>query len=439
MPAVMLPTFIDIEGWLPAHRASAALVLDVEASALYNGLGHVGSTSGNWREWDIVIPAGTYSVKGYFRVASSAGIVKVMIDGALVGQDDIYHGSSKASRLSNFGTCTVARSGKHTVRLFSDTKNAGSGGYLVTLQRLRFARTSGPNRPTHRLVPYRTAPEIIPIDVFATPPAQSGWNDLGATGLYLNNGRRFSVATSDWIDIWKGFLSAGIYNLEGVGFKYNNSGIITAYLNGTPVGTVDTYSGSLSYYASLVISNIVVPRSSVYTLRLATPTKNSSSSGYTVGLSALQLRRVSGPAIVKHRYPSIVDIDPFLPASRSDIAPTWSVNSSLFYNGYINLSPASTAHYIEWDISQCSGVWTLEIMLEKGSDRAIMTLSIDGTVVGTIDGYSSSTVQNFLGTIANIGISRSGIHTLRLATPTKNASSTNYNIVLQHLRLRRTA
>ncbi len=66
---------------------------------------------------------------------------------------------------------------------------------------------------------------------------------------------------------------------------------------------------------------------------------------------------------------------------------------------------------------------------------AIMTFSLDGADIGSVDAYGAAIEQNARANISSIAVATSGMHTLRVRTDAKNAASSNYFGYLVWLRL----
>lgn len=93
---------------------------------------------------------------------------------------------------------------------------------------------------------------------------------------------------------------------------------------------------------------------------------------------------------------------------------------------------------IAWDVVLAAGTWKLTMHSRKSSNVGIYTVSVEGTSVGTIDGYSASAAAG-LDTISGIAIATTGKHRLKFKMATKNASSSGYVGNPQAISLRRTA
>ena len=127
--------------------------------------------------------------------------------------------------------------------------------------------------------------------------------------------------------------------------------------------------------------------------------------------------------------------------SSSDYASfTRTINTNGWSMGYTACAAGgSSAKHIEWDVALAAGTWTIMFTYVKTSASGIATVSLDGSDIGTIDTWKSSGLQpNFRSSIASIVVASPGVKELKVSTATKNASSTDYDFLLQWITLSRT-
>lgn len=117
---------------------------------------------------------------------------------------------------------------------------------------------------------------------------------------------------------------------------------------------------------------------------------------------------------------------------------TVNQNSGAVFGGWIVASGAQNAQ-IYWDIYLTAGTWEIAAMHSKAGDFGIMTFSLDGTSVGTIDGYNGTYVVNQRSEITGVTVASSGKKRLAVTMATQNALATSFGMQLNHLTLRRTA
>lgn len=92
-----------------------------------------------------------------------------------------------------------------------------------------------------------------------------------------------------------------------------------------------------------------------------------------------------------------------------------------------------------WDIFIPAGTWTFILRYVKAANQGIYDVQIDGSSIGTIDGYAGSTTYDNTATITGVVVSTGGKKTLKLIMSSKHASSSNYYGEINHIALHRTA
>ena len=73
-----------------------------------------------------------------------------------------------------------------------------------------------------------------------------------------------------------------------------------------------------------------------------------------------------------------------------------------------------------------SVTWKNARVYTKNSNVGIATIQLDGSSVGTIDGYDAVEVINTYSEITGIAIAAAGVKTEKVLMATKNASATAY-------------
>jgi hypothetical protein len=131
-------------------------------------------------------------------------------------------------------------------------------------------------------------------------------------------------------------------------------------------------------------------------------------------------------------------IQVFFSNSLADSSGVWTVtpSSSAIFGGTL-LSSGLQNEYAEWNISVVPGTYELTLLHTEANNRGIYTVSIDGTDVGTIDGYAATVVGTF-DRISSISISVAGQVPIRFTMATRNGSSANYYASISGFTLTRT-
>lgn len=138
---------------------------------------------------------------------------------------------------------------------------------------------------------------------------------------------------------------------------------------------------------------------------------------------------------VMHHMETIV---PFISSTASSAWSTLVVSTSALMCGYRRTDGTINA-YIEFPVLLSPGTWTITFLTTTDTDRGIYTVTLDGTSVGTVDGYAASNNHNVELSITGISVATGGRKLLRLTMATKNASSSAYYGYLSILVCKRTA
>jgi hypothetical protein len=119
--------------------------------------------------------------------------------------------------------------------------------------------------------------------------------------------------------------------------------------------------------------------------------------------------------------------------------PTYLTNTDTNnFVGWVNASDTAQNDSITFDFICNAGTHTLEFFHLPFMNRGIYTLQIDGTTIGTVDGFSNSLVPT-RAVLTGIVVSTSGQHTFTILMATKNASSSAYMGMVERAVLTQTA
>ena len=119
--------------------------------------------------------------------------------------------------------------------------------------------------------------------------------------------------------------------------------------------------------------------------------------------------------------------------------PTYLTNvDTNNFVGWVNISDGAQNDSITFDFTANAGTHTLEFFHLPFQNRGIYTLQIDGTTIGTVDGYAQSLNPTRI-VLTGITITTTGQHTLTILMATKNASATGYLGMIDRAILTQTA
>lgn len=136
-----------------------------------------------------------------------------------------------------------------------------------------------------------------------------------------------------------------------------------------------------------------------------------------------------------------IDIAPWAQwKSSSTYTLTRTNHSSYLGMGYLYCDAAgASGKHIEWDVGLGAGTWQLTLIYTKYTNYGILIPSIDGVDLASLDCYNSGASTNLANQWSGITVASSGIKELKFRTDTKNASSSDYDLLLQWITLMRTA
>jgi hypothetical protein len=138
--------------------------------------------------------------------------------------------------------------------------------------------------------------------------------------------------------------------------------------------------------------------------------------------------------------PWMIDVDvQGSPKSNIGALANFFSSAAWIYRSAMAYTTPAIDNEVTWDVLLAKGTWTLEIMAVTQNQSGIITASLDGTTLGTMDLYTASSTGNVMLSISAISVAESGNKVLKFKMATKNGSSSDYQMILQMVRLRRTA
>lgn len=137
-------------------------------------------------------------------------------------------------------------------------------------------------------------------------------------------------------------------------------------------------------------------------------------------------------------FPSVVKLHPWAaPSSQSGSSSIALVAGRLYDAEFLN--GGLVTDYLEWPVILAAGTWKLQVVGTQFTDAAILSWSLDGVVFGTIDQYAATAQIDVIQTITDIQVGSSGKKLLRVASSTKNASSSGFTARMTHISMLKTA
>lgn len=278
---------------------------------------------------------------------------------------------------------------------------------------------------------------------FAAVKAATTWSvrNQVSNELAMGEWQASGSQNSAWsIDTW---LDSVTWKVAMVLQKDATYGIHTIQFNGTTQGTIDGYNASTSSDNYTEITGLAVSTPAVTTVQTLIATKNASSSNYNAVQNSFALIATSGA----YSTPSGTDTPgytwewiPWMGNKINSANLNYRAQKSGDLGGGVleNTTSGNTSDYVSTDCWLDSGTFTYTQVYEQATDSCIYTLDLDGSTVGTIDGYGVS-AANTVGPVANIALTaKTSPRAFRISSPTKNASSSTYNARIQSCKWIRT-
>ena len=127
-------------------------------------------------------------------------------------------------------------------------------------------------------------------------------------------------------------------------------------------------------------------------------------------------------------------IDPVLPPSEESNFDILIVNNNAFQNGY--RAGSGTA---SWKIVLGAGTYALDLMYVESDDAGVMTWTLDGTTIGTVDARNPNLNFNAQHSIESIAVNDAGLKTLTVTVGGDANGLPGPYAYLQSIQLRRTS
>ena len=82
--------------------------------------------------------------------------------------------------------------------------------------------------------------------------------------------------------------------------------------------------------------------------------------------------------------------------------------------------------FISYDVSLSAGTWRVDAALQQGNNQGILSVKLDGTIVGTMDAYHASATTPKTFSTATFSVATAGKHTIRFEILSKNGASSGF-------------
>lgn len=423
------------------------------AQLLILGLGESGSI-------DLTLPApedGEYMLLASFANAGDFSIVQVSVNGEEIGAPvDTYGNTVAADYLSEIGKVYLTKGNTNTLTLANKGKNTAVTSTLYRLG-LDFIL----------LVPIEEYTSLADLDLsrYTDVIRLNTRRDATAKDTYVFEGETDLLETSQASDgkleaqpmtswtssTWSGGKQAFLYNktvsdavvtvfpwveeggtyaLEGYFTVAGDYGKYKVTLNGTVLGTLDFYNTSVKNQKFDL--GFATLKAGYNKLQFVSAGKNTSSSGYCLGIDCVNATRIADEDI--YTFEGETDLynksSVTMGSAVSQVMAGYSGGKQLWWR-----PGASGAEMTTTVTVNKAGTYSLYAALCTARDYGTFDLYINGTKVAYFDGYAPTLarVQKNFGEISL----NAGENTVKLVITGKNTSSSNYMVGIDFLRVYR--
>lgn len=394
------------------------------------------AASGDYVEWaNVNAFAANAKLKLLYTKSSNGGIVKILWGGSELGTLDTYAASPTYNNVSTVDLGTVT-AGRGTLKLISDTKNASSSGYKISIQQVEVVQLTGSTAGTS-LDDLPWVSDVPPISYSAASHAVVLAQDT--TGAW--GSRLYSDSVINNTLTWEVYVPPGNCTLTNVCRKHNIGGIISWYLDSVSpankIGETDQYNATTTWNNLDTISFVNTTNGGKRNLIAKVEAKHASSSAYYQFHQWIQIRKTSTTGAITPTVATYgretMELWPWFADTTS--ASTFTVSASqLHYGSLKNVDVLNDYH--EYSQSGNPGTYTVTEYALKAAAHGIVHLSIGGAAdLATVDHYNATTTYNNALAMSGAALVAGA---LRFAVDSKNASASDYDTGDTMIRLVRT-
>jgi hypothetical protein len=134
--------------------------------------------------------------------------------------------------------------------------------------------------------------------------------------------------------------------------------------------------------------------------------------------------------------PWVVTIDPLLPPFSETGFDRLYHNGFAYHNGYRGAAGAVGAT-ASWKVALAPGTYALDLLYVAWPDAGIMSWSLDGSPIGSVDGYDAAGEFNRAASLPGIVVTGADVKTLTVTMATRNDASAEYAAYIEAMQLRR--
>ncbi|MBQ4557281.1 MAG: DUF2961 domain-containing protein [Clostridia bacterium] len=403
---------------------------------------------------ELILPAeadGKYMLLASFTKATGYGIVQTSVNGANVGAPvDLYSPTVSADVLYELGEVTLTKGFTNTIAFTVAGKNASARAqnfgvdFVIVVPVSKYNKTSSVDLSqytnVHRINAKQSGAKEFTYEgedllILASVTSGSARKQImtsygdswsGGEQLYWTAG-----ATDATMTVYAHVEKAGDYNVLGGFTTAKNYGKVDIYVNGTKVGsTLDLYSASVGYTTKNV--GKVTMKAGDNKIVIKTVGKNASSTGYQSGLDYIKFTEVEGTYLFEGETDLLANASVTSGSTRSQTMSAWGDGWSGGGQLFWTVSAADNTLTTTVSVSK-AGTYNISGGFTAAKDYGIIDLYINGTKVGTFDGYSAS-VTHMTAAFGSATLN-AGSNTIEFKITGKNASATKHYVGIDYIKL----
>ena len=277
------PTRQFLPLWMPDD--SDGFTDRVEDAGLLTQHAVEGSTEGDYLEWTRPLGEGTAMLRLRAATGDDRGKMSVTVEGVEVGEIDLYDDPGSGNVLIEFAF-SVFETKEHTIRLTIVENHASSTDDIVQLSSLELTSQNAALTTLTNILPrLGSNPAQIPATQYArtsgsvtvVTPAGDGGEIVQQTGI------------GEYIE-YEVTREPGTYSIEAMLGTGDDHGILSVAVNGTAVGTVDTYDDPDTLPVKFAVpGTFTITSQQRIKIRVTATSKHASSTGYKKQVAWIQV------------------------------------------------------------------------------------------------------------------------------------------------------
>src|SRR3990167_6364665 len=274
---------------------------------------------------------------------------------------------------------------------------------------------------------------------FVASIANTNWATRTTATDQLAMGRLITDSTAQNNAVsWPLYLDSVTWKCALIYGKDTDQGVFSIQLDDVEQGTVDAYAAAPASNNYSEVTGLAVSTAGVKTFELQMATKNASSSAYGARLNSWAWVRTGGTA----SSPAGTDTPGYtwewFPWMGEKSGTSVRVQDSARLGGGQSRGDSTLNNERTVDWWRDIGTYKVAVVYTKDTDGGVLDVQWDSASQGTIDTYNASETKNNYSELTGLASASAAVTELKVIAPSKNASSTAYNLNLNSVKHDRT-